>query len=82
MEDWYHLTQTDVIKYGGTGLMAKYRNNISLMLSVIYPDHEWLPWKFSALPKKFFKSTTNLKQFFKYMENALSILRHTCILYY
>jgi hypothetical protein len=73
MEDWYHVSQSDILKYGGVGLLRKYRNNISEMLAAVYPDHEWLPWKFDALPKRFFKSTTNLTNFFKYLEKVLNI---------
>ena len=41
---------------GGEHLLTKYNGSLQKALSAIYPDYEWLPWKFSRI------SSTNDKQ--------------------
>jgi hypothetical protein len=82
MEDWYHVSRRDIFKNGGRGLMSRYGNNISRMLIAVYPEHEWLLWKFDSLPKWFFKSPANLKKFFASLEKSLSILSKFTLFYF
>eukprot|EP01118_Nematostelium_gracile_P006691 TRINITY_DN2154_c0_g1_i1.p1 TRINITY_DN2154_c0_g1~~TRINITY_DN2154_c0_g1_i1.p1 ORF type:complete len:503 (+),score=96.97 TRINITY_DN2154_c0_g1_i1:89-1597(+) len=46
-EDWYKVTQEDVFKLGGEGLLRTvYDGSLTKALQSVYPDHKWFPWKF------------------------------------
>jgi hypothetical protein len=32
---------------GGGSLLQKYNRSVQLLLSEVYPDYNWLPWKFA-----------------------------------
>ena len=36
-------------------------------LQAAYPEHEWLPWKFSNTPKGFWEKKENQKKFFDWL---------------
>jgi len=47
MDDWYQITKTLICdNYGGGLLASKYRNSPLTFLKGVFPDDEWLPWKF------------------------------------
>jgi hypothetical protein len=46
MSDWYHVSQKDLRSLGGSGLLSKYNSSPSLLITTVYAEHEWLPWKF------------------------------------
>ena len=51
MDDWYQVSQSDLQKYGGYGLLVRYYNScLSTALQTIYPEHTWMLWKFKRLP--------------------------------
>jgi len=56
--------------------MNAYKGSPSEMLRNLYPGHEWLPWKFSATPKNWWKHQTHQKQFMDWLlkEKAISDL--------
>ena len=56
---------------GGSTLLA----NMSLvkLLSSVYPDYEWLPWKFSKSPKNMWEDATSQKKFLQWVGNELKI---------
>src|SRR5438128_464072 len=50
MEDWYKLKQEQIYNNGGAGLLIhKYNDSPMTAVMDIYPEHEWLTWRFSAL---------------------------------
>ena len=54
MDDWYNVTEEDIHKHGGGGLLNDYYNNSpSKALQSVYPEHNWMPWKFGQAPKGF-----------------------------
>ena len=78
MEDWYKVTQGDITKNGGRGLLARYhKNSPSLALLNVYPKHNWLPWKFNIAPKGYPKLLTKdpkeAKRWIEWLGNQLSI---------
>ena len=58
---------------GGYGLL--YQNNISLykVLSTLYPEYEWLPWKFESCPKHFWTDVKNQRKFLEWAGKELKI---------
>lgn len=72
MDDWYNLTQEDIYRHGGAGLLnGYYKNSPSKALLGAYPEHNWIPWKFSATQQGFWKKEENHKKFFDWLGNQL-----------
>ena len=43
-EDWYCLSQEDILKNGGATLLESYyHNSLSVALQCVYPNHHWQP---------------------------------------
>lgn len=59
MDDWYQLTQEHVMKHGGTRLLSFYNGSHSTALQSIYPQHEWMLWRFHMLPQSYWKKLMN-----------------------
>jgi hypothetical protein len=63
MEDWYSLKVADIIERGGIGLFIKYGSSIFKLLKSIYPEQQWFPWKFEAVPKGYWDNLNNQRDF-------------------
>jgi len=56
MDDWYKVTQEDIYKNGGMGLLNNYYAwSPSRALLSVYPEHEWDLKKFNNKPLHLFK---------------------------
>lgn len=44
-----------------------------LLLKAVYPDYEWLPWKFTKSPSKLWDDPNNQFKFIKWAENQLKV---------
>jgi hypothetical protein len=82
--DWYkvsikvtnmqpNLTIKELTKLGATPLLKKYKNSTPLLLSSVYPEHEWLPWKFGQLPNNFWENVNNKKLWLEWVSKQLKI---------
>lgn len=52
---------------GGAGLLNKYKNSMFLLLTGIYPEHKWLPWRFGVWDDQ------TCEQFVKYVEKEVGM---------
>ena len=43
----------------------------------MYPEYEWLPWKFVRVPRGFWADTNNQKKFLNWAQNELGIKNYT-----
>ncbi len=43
------------------------------VLSVIYPEYEWLPWRFSYVPKGFWSDLKNQRKYLDWVATQLSM---------
>src|SRR5690349_8561441 len=51
MEDWYNITQEDICRNGGITLLFKhYNSSPSMALQKVYPEHNWMLWRFKVVP--------------------------------
>lgn len=72
MDDWYKVTQNDIFKHGGQSMLDCYYNNSpSQALQAVYPEHNWMPWKFGQTPHGFWEKMENQKQFFDWLGSEL-----------
>lgn len=58
---------------GGGLLVAHYNDSVQQALSEVYPNHEWLPWLFPAVPRDFWTKPANIKKFFAWAATQLKI---------
>ena len=72
MEDWYKIS-TNIIaqNYGGGLLASKYKNSVIQFLQAIYPEIEWVPWKFDKAPNAYWNDTKNHKIYMEWLFNKL-----------
>jgi hypothetical protein len=86
MSDWYKLTAKvfDCVLFlahmsqsfgdvGSTLLQNKYNGSLALMLSTLYPEYDWLPWKFSKSPLNFWEDVKNQRKFMDWAGKQLRI---------
>ena len=46
----YKVGVDDFVKNGGRGLLSSYNNSIQNCVEFVFPEHDWLSWKFQKLP--------------------------------
>ena len=51
---------------GGAGLLQEYKGSPIALLSAVYPDYDWLPWKFSRCAHGYWDSLDNQKKFLEW----------------
>lgn len=47
LSPWYNMTNRATRKYGLWGLLLRYNSSLYSLLSEVYPEHDWVPWKFN-----------------------------------
>ena len=64
MEDWYNINGKIIRENYGSGLLAGYyKDSPSLFVKSIFPEHEWLEWKFCSIPHYYWKDKQNHKTY-------------------
>ena len=76
IEDWYKITKNDFEKNYGCRLCHIYNNSPYQLLKSMYPEYEWLFWKFTPAPQNSWKSKENQ---LKYMNRLSNTLGYTTI---
>lgn len=69
----YQISSEEIVKRGGSGLLARYNNSFYVALAKAFPEHDWLPWKFRAIPRNFWQDKEHVKKLLHYLETKLSI---------
>lgn len=73
IDDWYNIRTLDFLNNKGNGLLDKYENNISYILTEAYPDITWYPWLFRITTMGTWKNKENHAKYIKWLEERLSI---------
>jgi hypothetical protein len=86
MSDWYNVSlkvieffifqveiQQEIVDLGGGNLLQKYYKSPSQLLSGVFPDYEWLPWKFIHCPQNYWEDEKNQRKFLDWAAKQLSI---------
>ena len=53
----------NIVNLGGISFLSLYDNSLFQSLSIVYPDYDWLPWKFGKCPKNFWENVNNQRKF-------------------
>ena len=71
-EDWYKITTYDFEKNHGEGLLVSYYNSSAYqLLTSLYPEYEWLFWKFTPAPQSSWKSKENQLKYMAWLGEQL-----------
>jgi hypothetical protein len=54
-------------------LHGKYNGSPSQLLSTLFPDYEWLPWKFDKCPANYWDDVNNQRKFMEWAAKELNI---------
>jgi hypothetical protein len=64
----------DLLEVGGGSLLhSKYNSSIFLLLSKVFPEYEWLPWKFANTPKNIWSDEKNVRNFLDWAGKQLGV---------
>jgi hypothetical protein len=58
---------------GGRGVLERYNNSPSLLLAEIYPEIDWMQWRFDRCQRGFWDNAKNRKKFMEYAKKELKI---------
>jgi hypothetical protein len=67
------VTVKDFLELDGIGLLNKFNGSPPHLLSTVYPEYEWLPWKFKHLPSKYWNEDKNKIKFLDWAGKQLGI---------
>jgi hypothetical protein len=71
MEDWYRVTIQDITTHGGNTLLYNYNYSIYKLLTRVFPEYSWLPWRFSSIPKGYWKDKSSHQVYLDWLGNKL-----------
>ena len=54
-------------------LYLYHNESIYSLLSTLYPEYDWLPWKFAKTPKNYWDSDKNKRKFFDWAGKQLGV---------
>jgi hypothetical protein len=58
---------------GGISMLTKYQGSIMSLLCAVFPEYEWLPWRFDTLPGSYWEDTKNQRKFVEWAAKQLNI---------
>lgn len=61
------------IKVGGSSILQQHSSSLSLLLSTVYPEHDWKLWRFSQTPRHFWDDPINQREFMDWLSAELKI---------
>jgi very-short-patch-repair endonuclease/ABC-type Zn uptake system ZnuABC Zn-binding protein ZnuA len=75
-EHWYDITRNSIHNNHGGGLLALYYNGspivfVKKLVKLVYPEYEWLEWKFGVVPNNFWQDINNHKRYAEWLGNEL-----------
>jgi hypothetical protein len=86
MADWYKVSKRvtfsplddthhkDLYKSGAASILNnKHHSSPSSLLSTVYPDYDWLPWKFYTCPRHYWEDIKNQRKFMDWVGKQLSV---------
>jgi hypothetical protein len=69
------MTKIDMVRLG-LGSIIKFYKTFWKMLSTVYADYGWLPWKFKFVPKKMYQDPKVIEKVVQYIESELQIVQN------
>jgi hypothetical protein len=61
------------LQSGGRSLLKRHDGSQSKLLAAVFPEYDWLPWKFSVTPKNYWDDPKNQKRFIEWAAKELNV---------
>ena len=71
MEDWYNINGEILCANYGNSLLKRYNGSPSKVVISLFPDYNWLEWKFGMSPLNFWKNKKNQKKYMDWLGKEL-----------
>jgi hypothetical protein len=75
LSSWYKVNSKTLWKFGLSRLLSLYSNSISTMLKKVYPEYDWIPWKFKNRRATSHRDPEMVEQALKYIESECGIIK-------
>src|SRR5690606_27838305 len=81
-EDWYEVTKRQIGEKGGWGLLTRYNNSPSSLITSVFPWYPWQLWRFCGVPDGYWEDRDHLCRYFEELshilgKNIYSMWEHT-----
>jgi hypothetical protein len=85
MDDWYKVsimvTKIEIFKLkmkdwreiDRWGLLSQYEDSLYQLLVAMYPEHDWLPWRFALVPRIFWDDAKNQRKVLEWAGKQLGV---------
>jgi hypothetical protein len=73
LDDWYQYTSDTFEEYRGSTLLMYYSNSHFRLLKEMFPQHDWMEWKFKNAPQGFWQSKENIRRYIQWFEKEMKI---------
>ena len=71
VKDWYKITGKLITDNHGDGLLSYYNSSPIQLVKAMFPEYEWLEWKFITVSKKFWSDHKNHVKYMKWLGDEL-----------
>ena len=65
------MTSRDFLDHYGGSLLQRYHSSFYALFGALYPNKEWLAWRFDAVPRGFWKNMANQKAYLDWLGKKL-----------
>lgn len=70
-DDWYKVTKMDFFRNSGGSLMMLKKFKLVDLIRELYPDRQWLPWKFKQVYQGYWSREKNRLLYLNWLEEQL-----------
>ena len=75
-EDWYNVKYEDIVNNHGISILSQFQNSHIKLITAIYNNYDWLPWKFNSVPKRYWEDKNNVIKYMNWLSNELHINKY------
>lgn len=73
LSPWYQVRTAELRRKQASGVLRLYKDSIYEMLRSVYPQYQWVPWKFHQMPRQIFKDDGILQDALRHVEVELRV---------
>ncbi len=74
MWEFFFIFLKNFAQIGCRGVLSQFNGSPYLLISSVYPEYEWLPWKFNQIPKGFWNDMKNQRNFMDWAGKQLNYI--------
>jgi len=74
-DDWYRVTYTDFVRHRGAYLWDQCGRSLLALLKDYRPDYDWLEWRFSEVPARFWAARAHRQRYLTWLGQQLGYRR-------